>query len=277
MKQHIKSVGAAIGYTLVFYAGYWGLRQCLVSWTFIGYVALFVLFAVMLPLYFFVRNRLEKRWTLRGALLLSSVLLFCFAWAVAGDPLFRYFCFLEGVHIGILLLDLLGEALRLLTRNLQKIPKPAWFYRASSNKKAVIAALFYILLFYAFSVFYLVTRKIFDGLFVLDIHFDYFFCLWIGVQSLLYFSVRRRVEACWHFRGIVPLVWYCFTILYLIVTQFLPNGVRTSPMMNQFNNLTIYASFIIVLFLLLDLFAELLKEVYRLFRHMNCRMRDQHA
>lgn len=270
MKQHIKSICAAIGYTLVFYGGSWSLRSFLVSWNFIDYLVVIVFFAIMLPLYFFARNRMEKRWTLRGALLLSSALLFCVTWAVTdggiGDPIFPYFCFLECVHIGILLLDLLGEVFRLLSRKVQTILKPAWLYGTSPNKKTVLAALFYLLLFYVSSVFYIVSQEIFDRFFVLDTRYVPLFCAYIGVQSLLYFSVRKHVERRWHFRGIVPLAWYCFAILYLIVIQFLPNGVRTSPMMNQFNNLTIYACFIIVLFLLLDLFAELPKEVYRLFR-----------
>ncbi|MCH5183658.1 MAG: hypothetical protein J1E00_05715 [Oscillospiraceae bacterium] len=281
VKQHIKSICAATGYTFVFYVGCWGLRRCLISWNFIDAVAVFVLFAIMLPLYFFVKNRMEKRWTLRGALVLSSALLFCVAWVVtdggASEPLFSYFCFLEGVHIGILLLDLLGEALRLLTRKLRNVPRPAWICCASSGKKAVFSALFYLLLFYTSSVFYIVSREIFDDFLVLDISFDYFFCLYIGVQSLLYFSVRRRVEGRWPFRGIVLLIWHCFVILHVIVFQFIPADVRASSILNQLNNFTLYAYFIIAVFLLLDLLTELLQEVYRLFLHSKRRIQNRRA
>ena len=266
MKQHIKSICAAIGYTLVFYGGSWSLRSFLVSWNFIDYLVVIVFFAIMLPLYFFARNRMEKRWTLRGALFLSSALLFCVAWAVTdggiGDPIFPYFCFLECVHIGILLLDLLGEVFRLLSRKVQTILKPAWLYCTSPNKKTVLAALFYLLLFYVSSVFYIVSQEIFDRFFVLDTRYVPLFCAYIGVQSLLYFSVRKHVERRWPFRGIVLLLWHCFVILHLVVYRFIPVGVQTFPISEQINNFVIYASFMIVTFFLLDLLAERLQASY---------------
>lgn len=266
MKQNVKAICMAIGYAFAFYACSWSLKPLLVGKDFLGYLVLIVLFAVMLPLYFFLKNRTEKRWTLRGALLLSSALLFCVTWAVAdggsSDPFFTYFCLLEGVHIGMLLLDLLGGVLRLLVRKVQRIPRPAWLCCVSPNRKAVFAAAFYLLLFYASSLIYIVSREIFDGLLAFDVRYDYLFCVYIGVQSLLYFSVRKHVERRWPFRGIVLLLWHCFVILHLVVYRFIPVGVQTFPISEQINNFVIYASFMIVTFFLLDLLAERLQASY---------------
>lgn len=279
MKQQIKAICAAFGYTLVFYAGCWGLEPFLNSRDFIYEFEMMVLFAVMLPFYFFMRNHIEKRWILRGVLILSSTLLSCITWAVAngladegtGGSIFAYVCFFEIVHIGILLLDLLEEVLQLLVRKLRLIPLPAclsYVNPVNPNWKAFFAALLYLLFFYASPFIYEVFLEIIDRFSAPDILYDYAFCIYIGLMSLLYFSVRRHVERRWLFRGIVFLLRYCFVVLSLIFYQFISNEDDISVLVS---------TFIVTAFLLFDFFAELPQGVCRLFWYIKRRIQNRRA
>lgn len=253
MKQHVKAICAGIGCTLASYAGVWGVGPLLNDKAFIGIFLLCVLLAVMMPLYFFLRNHMERHWTLRGTIALSSVLLFCFTWVVSywladrwsGDLIFPHVCFLGSVHMGLLLLDLLREAFRLLVHDTQKSVRPAWLSRIGPNGKSVVAAFLYLLFFYASQLIYDVAPL-----------FDYSFCLYVGMMSLAYFFVRKHIERRWPFRGIVLLLPLFFNS---VLDRVIPLGEELSKALN---NSVLISTFIIMAFLLLDFFAGLLQGVY---------------
>lgn len=291
MNPHVKSICAAIGYTLFFYVGCWSLGSFLDSWNFIYHLALMVLFVVMLPLYFFVRNHMEKRWTLRGALLLSSALLFCVTWAVADcpaewpteDSFFAYVCFLESVHIGILLLDLFGEVLRWIARKMQntlwplqrfcyKMQNILWplqrFYYGHSNWNAFFAALLYFFLFYVSLFISYGLEAFLDRVSAPAILNEYAFIVYICLMALLYFSVQRHVERRWLFPVYIFLLQRCAIFLLLLFSRSVSKEI-TDTFMGSY--------FVISAFFLFDLFAKLLQEVYRLCRRMMSWIQDRRA